>query len=54
MAGVLEDDEGPSFAVGHFGGRPLQRLAAVLREKDEEALQKRLRKEFDIEVAWRA
>jgi hypothetical protein len=51
MGAVLEDDvdDGQSFAVGHFGSRPIQRLADVLREKDEAALRERLHKEFGIE-----
>lgn len=51
MGAVLEDDavDGQSFAVGHFGSRPIQRLADVLREKDEAALRQRLHKEFGIE-----
>lgn len=50
MGAVLEDDveDGQSFAVGHFGSRPIQRLAEVLREKDEAALRERLHKEFGI------
>ena len=49
MGAVLEDEDGQIFAVGHFGSRPIQRLADVLREKDEDALRQRLREEFGIE-----